>query len=121
MSDYLVKYRDAKEFWTDERCFITELCNTPLLPESSLALARVEPGVTTQLHALRGVKETYIVKAGAGQMEVDGETFVIEPGDQVVIPDGVSQRVTAVADIDLVFYCLCTPRFTPDSYQNLEP
>lgn len=111
---------DAGEFWTDERCYITELCNTPGLPEGSLAIARVEPGVTTQLHALKGIKETYIVISGKGRMEVDGECFDIEPGDQVVIPAGISQRVTAISAEDLRFYCLCTPRFHPASYVNQE-
>ena len=120
MSEYFVKADQSVEFWTDERCFISELCNTELAPDSSLAIARVEPGVTTQLHALAGINETYIVIEGEGEMEVDGEQFQIANGDQVVIPPGVSQRVTSTSDIDLRFYCLCTPRFTPNSYKNLE-
>ena len=47
----------AGEFWTEERCFITELHNCDASPEASLAVARVEPGVTTQLHALDGVTD----------------------------------------------------------------
>ena len=116
----LVKSASSAEFWTDERCYITELCNTEALPDSSLAIARVEPGVTTQLHALEGITETYIVFQGTGLMDVAGETFDIGHGDQVVIPPGVSQRVTATSDQDLKFYCLCTPRFLPETYINLE-
>lgn len=109
----------AAEYWTDERCYITELCNTELLPDASLAIARVEADVTTQLHALRKVTETYIVIEGSGLLEVDGSTMQIGPGDQVVIPAGSSQRIAA-ADTGIRFYCLCTPRFTPDAYENLE-
>lgn len=120
MTDYIVKSADAAEFWTDERCYITELCNTGCAPDGSLAIARVEPGTTTQLHSLTGVTETYIVIEGSGLMEVDGNQFDIAAGDQVVIPSGVPQRVTALGKSDLRFYCLCTPRFFPNSYINLE-
>ena len=120
LMDYFLKSDQAAEFWTDERCFITELCNTDHVPGGSLAIARVEPSVTTQLHSLTGLTETYIVIEGGGLMEVDGSQFNIVAGDQVVIPPGVSQRVTAQSESDLRFYCLCTPRFFADSYVNLE-
>lgn len=120
MVSYLVKDTGTNEFWTDERCYITELCNTASLSEGSLAIARVEPGVTTQLHSLSGVTETYIVIEGEGLMDVGSETFLVGPGDQVVIPSGVPQRVTNKGETDFRFYCLCTPRFKPDAYVNLE-
>jgi mannose-6-phosphate isomerase-like protein (cupin superfamily) len=120
LTDYFVKSDEAAEFWTDERCFITELCNTGYAPGGSLAIARVEPGVTTQLHFLTGLTETYVVIEGSGLMEVDGNRFNIAAGDQVVIPPGISQRVTALGESDFRCYCLCTPRFCADSYVNLE-
>ncbi len=120
MGDYLIESTGAAEFYTQERCFITELCNTESAPDGSLAIARVEVGVTTQLHSLTGVTETYIVIEGRGQMQVEQQTFDISPGDQVVIPPGAAQRVTALGAADLRFYCLCTPRFYPESYVNLE-
>ena len=120
MPDYFVKASKSGEFLTDERCHITELSNSVHSPDGSLAIARVEVGVTTQLHSLTGITETYIVIEGQGGMEVDGESFPIETGDQVVIPPGASQRITSEGDIDLRFYCLCTPRFVPISYVNLE-
>ena len=120
MTDYFVKRDESAEFWTDERCFITELCNTGLAPGASLAIARVESGVTTQLHSLTGLTETYVVIEGSALMEVDGNRFNIASGDQVVIPPGVPQRVTALGESDFWFYCLCTPRFCADSYVNLE-
>ena len=116
----IVKASGQGEFWTDERCYITELSNTELSPASSLAIARVDAGVTTQLHSLTGITETYIVIEGTGNMEVSGETFEIRTGDQVVVPAGATQRITAVGEAGLRFYCLCTPRFVPDTYVNLE-
>jgi mannose-6-phosphate isomerase-like protein (cupin superfamily) len=108
------------EQWTQERCYITELLNSPGTPEYSLAIARVESGVTTQLHSLSGIRETYIVFEGEGEMEVGGTRFTITAGDRVEIPAGVSQRVTAAGNSDLSFYCLCAPRFDQGCYVNLE-
>ena len=107
------------EAWTDERCFIRELLNDSRAPESSLAVSRVEPGVSTQWHRL-SVAEYYIVREGEGRMELGNDApFRIGPGDSVAIPAGTPQRVTCCSDAPLIFYCLCTPRFTPDCYEAL--
>jgi len=108
------------EFWTDERCFITELHNSDVSPDASLALARVEAGVTTQLHRLDGICERYIVRKGEGVLEVDGVKQKLEVGDQFAIAAGAAQRIENTGGGDLEFYCLCTPRFFPASYVNLE-
>nr|WP_126541941.1 cupin domain-containing protein [Oharaeibacter diazotrophicus] len=107
------------EFPTDERCHILELLNRDELPGVSLARARVEPGVTTELHTL-DVREIYVVLSGRGLMEGGGAAFPVGPGDAVDIPAGAPQRVTAVGDDDLVFLCLCLPRFRPEGYRSLE-
>lgn len=44
----------AAEFATGERCYITELWSIADEPGLTVAIARVEPGVSTQLHALEG-------------------------------------------------------------------
>ena len=108
------------EFWTEERCHITELINDPKIPAFSLAIARVEPAVTTQLHALKGISETYILKQGKGVAEVDGKNIPLSQGSSLFIPEGAAQRITNTGDEDLKFYCHCTPRFIPESYINLE-
>jgi mannose-6-phosphate isomerase-like protein (cupin superfamily) len=120
LEKYLVRAEESPEFSTGERCYITELCNSESNADASLAIARVEVGVSTQLHSLTATTETYIVIEGAGRMEVDGHEFAIGAGDQVVIPPGISQRVTSTGDADLRFYCLCTPRFLPQCYLNLD-
>ncbi|MCT8997809.1 cupin domain-containing protein [Chelativorans intermedius] len=119
-AEWFVPATGKPEFWTEERCFITELLNTPASPEASLALARVEPGVTTQLHKLAGVCERYIVRKGQGVVEIDGERQTLRAGDQAIIPADAAQRITNTGEDDLEFYCLCTPRFQPQSYVNLE-
>ncbi|MFQ5548497.1 MAG: cupin domain-containing protein [Woeseia sp.] len=109
-----------EEVWTGERCFITELMNDPAIPEVSLAQCRVPPGTTTQLHRL-SVDEWYVVDQGSGLMAVGSDTpFQVVPGDTITVPAGVSQRITNTGDSDLVFQCVCIPRFTPGSYESLE-
>ena len=54
-------------------------------------------------------------------MELGGEpAFAIGPGDSVLIPAGLAQRVKNTRDEDLVFLCVCTPRFQPEQYVNME-
>ena len=111
---------EADEFFIPERCFILELSNSDDDDKMSLARARVEPGVTTQLHRLNGVEERYVVQSGRGRMEVGGiEPREVGPGDVVLIPAGVPQRITNTGELDLVFLCVCTPRFFPECYEAL--
>jgi len=111
----------ANEFFIDEGCHVVELHNTPSDPAVSIARARVERGMATALHTV-DVDEKYFILAGEGRVEVGEEPArVVGPGEVVVIPRGVSQRITNLSDEDLVFLCICTPRFQPSSYHELEP
>lgn len=116
---WLTKASGRQEFYTDEGCYITELLNTDASPQVSIAIARVTPGTTTQLHALHKVHETYVLRSGSGIMEVDGQRHPVESGDQIAIGANISQRITNTGDRDLEFYCICVPRFTPDCYLEL--
>ncbi len=108
------------EFSTGERCHVTEFLNDPRVPGVSLARARVEPGVSTQLHAL-AVREIYLILSGVGRMEDGtGRSVPVGPGDCVDIPAGAAQRIVNIGTEDLLFLCLCTPRFEDDGYVALE-
>ncbi len=108
------------EFWTRERCYIAELLNHDGSPEVSIARARVEPGVTTELHAL-AVAEWYVIESGVGQMTVgDAQPREVRAGDTVSIPTGTAQRIHNGGDGDLVFLCVCVPRFLLRHYTSLE-
>ena len=81
---------------------------------------RVPPGVTTARHAL-SVDERYLVVSGKGRVEVEGlEPEDISPGDVVLIPAGKVQRIRNPGPDDLVFLCICTPRFEPRHYRDRE-
>ena len=115
------RYEPGHEYFTHERCYINELVNVAEPESLSVARARVEPGITTQWHQLTGVTERYVIREGRGRVELgDLPSAEVGPGDVVSIPAGVRQRITNIGLDDLVFLCLCTPRFTPDCYRNLE-
>ena len=111
----------SPEFWTDERCFITECLNSEEVPEFSLAVARVKPSVTTQLHSLKNTKEIYIIRKGTGLVLVGKKEVEVSIGDSVIIPANTPQRITNLSDSeDLEFYSHCSPRFVTAGYENLE-
>jgi mannose-6-phosphate isomerase-like protein (cupin superfamily) len=105
------------EVYTQERCFILELSNTPEDPDVSVARARVAPGVTTRWHQLRGVTERYCILSGKGRVEVGNRApWLVQTGDVVHIEPMCRQRISNIGEEDLIFLAVCTPRFTPDLY-----
>jgi mannose-6-phosphate isomerase-like protein (cupin superfamily) len=115
-------FRPADEFYLDEGCYIVELHNTDADAACSIARARVEPGVTTELHCLRDIVERYVIVSGRGVVEVDGQPPVaVAAMDVVIIPANRSQRISNTGDSDLVFLCICTPRFAAEKYIQLAP
>ena len=114
------KSKHKREVWTVERCYITELVNSAGQPEVSLARTRVEPGVTTQLHQL-SVHEWYVIESGEGLVRVGDEAPVaVRPGDTVTIPRHMPQQITNSGRKDLLFLCVCAPRFSQECYTSLE-
>ncbi|MFQ5994684.1 MAG: cupin domain-containing protein [Acidiferrobacterales bacterium] len=108
------------EHFTSERLFIQEIWNCAD-DELSIARARVKPGVTTSRHYLAGVHERYVVTVGRGRVEVGAlPATEVGPGDVVVIPADTAQRITNIGEGDLMFYCICTPRFEPSCYREVE-
>ncbi len=107
------------EFWLDERIYVREIMNSPQEPDISLARFRVPAGSTTQLHAL-SVTEWYIMESGSGIVEVDGHEIAMKAGENIKIDQGQSQRVINKSGMELVFQSICTPRWTPECYTNLE-
>jgi mannose-6-phosphate isomerase-like protein (cupin superfamily) len=109
------------EYFTDERCFILELSNSSADPAVSVARARVEAGVTTKRHRVTGTAERYVILEGTGRAQIEGmDEQVVGVGDVVIIPPGVVQAISNTGECDLVFLCICTPRFEWDNYESLE-
>ena len=117
----ILRAHPGAEFHTEEACWILGLSNAASDPELSIARARVAPGVTTRWHRLRGTAERYVILQGSGRVEVaDLPPAEVGPGDVVLIPPGARQRIANTGAGDLVFLALCTPRFEPDAYEDLE-
>jgi mannose-6-phosphate isomerase-like protein (cupin superfamily) len=75
---------------------------------SSLAHARVQPGVWTLRHALSTVEIYYILR-GQGIMEIDGEQREVTTGDAIYIPPHGKQRIFNSGTGILEFLCLVDP------------
>ena len=110
-----------QEFYTRERCYITEVANDSGDEQLSAALARVAPGVTTAWHKLDNIHERYLIISGTGKVELENNDPVeVQAGDVVRIPAGTPQRITNIGIEDLLFYAVCTPRFQEEYYIPLE-
>ena len=121
MHRQVLNVAESAEYFFEEGCFILELLNTPSDPDVSIARARVEPGKTTRFHSLKGVTERYVIQQGVGVAYIgDGVGIDVCAGSVIVIPAGVKQKIHNTGSDMLVFLAICTPRFTPDCYQDCD-
>lgn len=119
---YINQYDPDKQFSTSERCDINELLNQTDDENCSIARASVAAGVCTQLHAVRNTVERYVILEGQGKVYINQSSPKdVSPLDVVIIPPGVSQNIENCGDTELVFLCICTPRFEQKNYICLEP
>ena len=117
MRAQIMKADATREFETPERCLILEVANDDGDGDVSISRARVPVGVTTEWHHLAGTDERYIIVSGKGRVELGGlAANDVAAGDVVRIPANTAQRIVNTGDNDLVFFCVCTPRFKPSSY-----
>ncbi|MDD5274810.1 MAG: cupin domain-containing protein [Methylovulum sp.] len=120
MQACILKANEDNEYYFEEGCFILELANSTADPDVSIARARVKPGVTTELHRLKGVVERYVMLAGEAQVEIgDLQPQRLSAGDVVVIPPSCAQRITNTGANDLLFLAICSPRFTKNVYETI--
>jgi mannose-6-phosphate isomerase-like protein (cupin superfamily) len=110
------------EFYTPELCFVNELSNSDADPDASIARVRVPSGVTTRWHRLRETTERYVLLSGRGRIEMGKlPAQDVSAGDVVLIPPDCRQRITNLGAEDLIFLAVCTPRFRPDHYEDIDP
>lgn len=109
------------EYYFREGCYITELLNSADDDAVSVARARVEPGRTTRWHRLHNTGERYIILSGSGVVEIGNEAArVVQAGDTLFIPALCPQRIHNNGSDDLIFLAVCTPRFEPDNYEDID-
>jgi mannose-6-phosphate isomerase-like protein (cupin superfamily) len=121
MEETIKKQNIKEEFYTSEKCYITELSNTPDDPDVSITRAKVEPGVTTRWHRLKGTFERYVIISGRGIVEVGKlPPQEVTAGNIVLIPPMCRQRITNIGLDDLIFLAICSPRFSQDVYEDID-
>ena len=99
----------AEPFTTKDGSTIREFHHTEL---QSLAEATVDAGRTTERHYHRASEEIYLVLAGEGELEIDGDRRRVRPGDAVLIPAGSWHAIAAASQ--LRFLCCCAPPYSHD-------
>jgi mannose-6-phosphate isomerase-like protein (cupin superfamily) len=121
MREMIRKPVEQDEYLVDEGCWILELSNDAEDPAVSIARARVPPGQTTKWHKVIGIEERYVILQGSGSVEMGIlAPTPVGPGEIVRIPAGDRQRIANIGAEDLVFLCICTPRFEQAYYRPLE-
>ena len=70
---------------------------------------------------MKDTTERYVILTGRGCVEIGNlPPQEVGPGDVVLHPPLCRQRITNLGDNDLVFLTLCTPRFRPEVYEDIE-
>ena len=65
--------------------------------------------------------ERYVILGGRGMVTLGSQQSIrVEHLDVVHIPADVPQQITNTGSEDLVFLCICTPRFRQENYRELE-
>lgn len=93
---------------------ILDRTNAPV-QQQSLAEATLPASASTQRHYHRRSEEFYFLLEGSGEMELDGETRVVRPGDAILIPAGSWHTLTALSPLRML--CCCAPPYAhEDTY-----
>jgi quercetin dioxygenase-like cupin family protein len=101
---------DVESFTTKDGSTIRELHHTGA---QSLAEAALAPGRRTQRHYHAASEEIYLITAGKGRLEIDGDVREVAVGDAALIPPGAWHELVAGADGARVL-CTCAPPYSHD-------
>lgn len=105
------KLNACTEFIAGDGTLLRELLHPdkqPIELRYSLAHAIVPVGQTSTPHSLT-TSEVYYILSGVGEMNIDGETKTVEPGDAVYIPPNAKQFIRNSGTEPLIFICLVDP------------
>jgi mannose-6-phosphate isomerase-like protein (cupin superfamily) len=105
------KLNACTEFIAGDATILRELLHPdkqPLKLNYSLAHAVVPIGQTSTPHSLK-TSEVYYILSGQGEMHIDDELEIVEPGDAVYIPPNAKQFIHNCGVEPLVFICIVEP------------
>ncbi len=105
---------DIQPFVGDDGAIVRELASPANsgVTRHSLAEIRHPPGTASLEHFHTEAEEVYFVTEGRGGIRVDGKTYVIGPGDVVVISPGERHKVWQEGEGDLVLLVTCVPAYS---------
>jgi mannose-6-phosphate isomerase-like protein (cupin superfamily) len=104
-----MRSRESLEpFTTKDGSIIREYLHTP---SQSLAEASLEPGQSTERHYHRRSEEIYLIVAGGGTMELDGDVRHVAAGDAILIPPG-AWHTLAAGSVGVRLLCCCVPPYS---------
>jgi mannose-6-phosphate isomerase-like protein (cupin superfamily) len=93
---------------------ILDRANAPV-EQQSLAEASLPANASTVRHHHKVSEEFYFILEGSGEMEVEGETRLVHPGDAILIPAGSWHTIVALSPLRLL--CCCAPPYShEDTY-----
>jgi len=67
-----------------------------------------------KMHYHERTEEIYLVTKGSGELEVDGETCRVRPGDAILIPPGAWHTLENNGTSELTILCMCSPPYSHD-------
>ncbi|MEH2228860.1 MAG: cupin domain-containing protein [Nostoc sp.] len=105
------KLNACTEFIAGDGTILRELLHPdkqPLKLRYSLAYAVVPIGQTSTPHSLT-TSEVYYILSGQGEMHIDDELQMVEPGDAIYIPPLARQFIRNSGIEPLVFICIVDP------------
>ncbi len=108
---FVKKLLDCPEFIAGDNTILRELLHPdkhPLELRYSFAHATLPVGKTSQPHSLK-TSEVYYILTGKGEMHIDEEIQIVEPGDAVYIPPNAKQFIHSCGSEPLVFICIVDP------------
>ncbi len=110
------KLNGCAEFIAGDGTQLRELLHPdkqPLELRYSLAHATVPIGQTSIPHSLK-TSEVYYILSGCGEMNIDEEIQLVEPGDAIYIPPNARQFIYNCGTEPLVFICIVDPAWRKD-------
>jgi mannose-6-phosphate isomerase-like protein (cupin superfamily) len=105
------KLNDCDEFIAGDNTRLREMLHPDkqaIALRYSLAHATLPVGQTSQSHSLK-TSEVYYILSGRGEMHIEDEIQVVEPGDTVYIPPNARQFIRSCGSESLVFICIVDP------------
>lgn len=109
-------YDEIEPFVTLDGSEIREWAGPVSAParNQSLAEATVPPGGATAEHYHRLTEELYLVTAGVGRLQIDGEERIVRAGDCALIPPGARHKLFNIGESPLRIVCACSPPYSDE-------